>query len=142
MFEIDTEKKNTEELTKIAERIRPLVFNAADGIFRSYTVELLMNSIDYLVAAVWGSKKKGKLNKTQQEINQKTVAVITEIAQQLEFRELSTAQAFAIAYLIRELIISKVIYMAELARKQCLIEYGSEDMIHNIPNHVEPIGTA
>ena len=142
IFQINVKEGEIENLMKIARDIRPLICRIADNIFRSYTAELMANPTDYIVPAVWGGKKDGELAPSQKEIKQKIPSVIIEIAQLFEFRELSRAQAFAIGYLVRELIISKVIYMTELLKKQSIIEYGSEDPLSGILNRVEPVGTA
>ena len=142
IFQNNVEQKKPEKLSMIAQEIGPLIFQIADDIFRSYTFELLTNPIGYIVPAVWGATKEGELTSSQKEINKRILPEIEEIVQSFEFRELSDAQAFAIGYLVRELIISKVIYMTELLKHQGVIEYGSEPVADNILNHMEPIGTA
>ena len=101
-FKTMQNRKKSEELSRIAEEIGPLIFHIADDIFRSFTLELLTNPIDYIVPAVWGSKKGGELTSSQKKINQRILPAIKEIAQSFEFRELSNAQAFALGYLVRE----------------------------------------
>jgi hypothetical protein len=142
IFQNNDKQEKPEELSMIAREIGPLIFQIADDIFRSYSVELLASPIDYIVPAVWGAKKDGELTSFQKEINQKILLAVKEITQVFEFRELSNAQAFAIGYLIRELFISKIVFMTELLKHQSVIEYGSEPVADNILNHMEPIGTA
>jgi len=142
IFQNNVKQKESEGLSMIAQEIGPLIFQIADDIFRSYTFELLTNLTDHIVPAVWGAKKDGELTSSQREINQKILPVIKEIVQSFEFGELSDAQAFAIGYLVRELIISKIAYMTELLKHQRGIEYGSEPIADNILNHMEPVGTA
>ena len=142
IFQNNAKQQKSEELSRIAQEVGPLIFQIADDIFRSYTLELLANPIDYIVPAVWGARKTGELTSSQKEINLKILPVVKEIAQLFEFGELSDAEAFAIGYLVRELIISKVVYMTELLKHQSVIKCGSETITDSILNHVEPVGTA
>jgi len=115
---------------RISRVIGPLIDKTAEEIFISYKTRLLSEPIIYIVPAVWGAKKEGELEDTQKEINIKVIPVINELFDALRIRDLSGAQEFAIGFIIRGLIISKITYMIEAVRNR------------GIRMTKEPLGTA
>ena len=74
---------------------------------------MLNESNIYIVPAVWGAVKDGELTSIQKEIHARVYPVIREILNSLYQEEMSSAQKFAVGYLVRGLFISKTIYMIE-----------------------------
>ena len=105
-------------------------------------MKLLTEPLTYVVPAVWGAKKDGELTATQKEINRQIVPAIEQILESLQFKDMPGAQKFAIGFLVRGLIISKIAYMMETLKNHVTekIDSGQEDEYDL--EHLEPLGTA
>jgi len=134
-------KKDLQDLTKIAKIIGPLVDKKTEDILISYHKELLAEPVSYIVPAVWGAKKDGTLTASQKEIHKKIAPVISEIMDLLKLEELGEPQKFAIGFIIRGYIISKITYMIEMVKNQG-INIAVEDKKNNILDRIEPLGNA
>ena len=99
-------------------KIKEIIDKTTDTIFNSYRQKLLTEPITYIVPAVWGAKKDGKLTVTQKEINRKIVPMVSNIMAIFELEDINKAQRFAIGYLIRGLVTSKITYMIEASRNR------------------------
>ena len=99
-------------------KIKEIIDKTTDTIFNSYKEKLLTEPIIYIVPAVWGAKKDGKLTVTQKEINRKIVPMVSNIMAIFELEDINKAQRFAIEYLIRGLVTSKITYMIEASRNR------------------------
>ena len=97
-------------------RIKEIIDETTNAIFITYKEELLSEPITYIIPAVWGKIKQGKLTESQHEIFERIDSVITDIIELLEFKDLNDSQEFAIGYLIRGLIISKITYLIEASK--------------------------
>lgn len=142
LFSKKVKNEEPEDLTEIARVIGPLIDNTAMEIFVSYKMKLLTEPLTYIVPAVWGSKKDGELTPTQKEINRQIVPVIEQIFESLQFKGMTGAQKFAIGFLVRGLIVSKITYMMKTVKNQVTekIDSGQEDEYGL--EHLEPLGTA
>jgi len=103
----------SDNLLEIARQIGPLVDEATNKIFMDYRETLIKEPITYIVPAVWGAIKDGKLTKIQKEINHRFDPVVRQILQLLVPDTATPAQRYATAYLIRGLMISKITFMIE-----------------------------
>ena len=106
---------NGEDCSRIL-RIKEIIDNTTEDIFISYKNELLTEPITYIIPAVWGKIRYGKLTASQMEIYRTLDPAISDILEMLELDEISDSQGFAIEYLIRGLIISKITYLIEASR--------------------------
>ena len=97
-------------------KIKEIIDDTTNEIFISHKAEFMLEEITYIVPAVWGKIKHGKLTDTQLEINGKINDVITDIIQMLDLKDLNNLQEFAFEYLIRGLIISKITYLIEASK--------------------------
>lgn len=123
-------------------KIKEIIDKTTNMIFISYKEKLLTEPITYIVPAVWGERKDGKLTTIQMEINKKIVPTINSIMDLLELEDLNGAQRFAIGYLIRGLLISKIAYMIEAFRNQDFEENGSNNKESDLLRQIEPLGNA
>jgi len=105
--------KESDDVITFARTIEKLIDETSLEIFRKYNRTLLNESNIYIVPAVWGAVKDGELTSTQKEIHARVYPVIQQILDSLCQEEMSSAQKFAIGYLVRGLFISKTIYMIE-----------------------------
>jgi len=126
-------RKQHKDIMQIADIIGPLIEKAVWDIFVGYRAELLSEQITFVVPAIWGAKKDGELTSTQEAINEQVVPVIKRIFELLDIRGLDSSQEFALNYLIRGLIISKITYMIEAFRSRLkdrtLDEQGLKDAL-------------
>ncbi len=141
-FSKSTKNHEPEDVMKIARIIGPLVDKKVQEIFGEYKMKLLNEPITYIVPAVWGAKKDGELTATQKEINEQVVPVIIKIIESFQVRNLSGAQAFAIGFLTRGLIIAKITYMIEGVKNRVTNKNSSWEENTDILKDLEPLGTA
>jgi hypothetical protein len=106
-----------EESQKILKAKR-IIDDTANEIFLSHKKNLLSEPITYIIPAIWGEMKDGNLTSAQKEITEKIEPVISRLMRLFEFENLNKAQKFAVGYLIRGLIISKITYMIEALKNQ------------------------
>lgn len=142
IFGRSMKKKEPEDIMRMSKVIGPLIDDKINEIFTEYRRELLEEPITYIVPAIWGAKKDGELTETQKEMNRKIVQVIEETLKLLEIEALRETQKFAITYLIRGYMISKIAYMIEFSKNQNINE---ESIIKDnvIPlGNIEPLGNA
>jgi len=123
-------------------KIKEIIDKTTNMIFISYKEKLLTEPITYIVPAVWGERRDGKLTAIQKEINKTIVPTINSIMDILELEDLHGAQRFAIGYLIRGLLISKIAYMVEAFRNQGFKENGSNNKESDLLRQIEPLGNA
>jgi hypothetical protein len=106
-----------EESQKILKAKR-IIDNTANEIFLVHKKNLLFEPITYIIPAIWGEMRDGNLTDAQKEITELIEPVINRFMRLFEFENLTKAQKFAIGYLIRGLIISKITYMIEALKNQ------------------------
>ena len=99
-------------------KAKRVIDDTANDIFLSHKKNLLSEPITYIIPAIWGEVKDGKLSPAQMEITEKIEPVINRLMRLFEFENLDKAQKFAIGYLIRGLIIAKITYMIEALKNQ------------------------
>jgi hypothetical protein len=127
-------QKDPEDILKISRIVGPLIDKVAKEIFQSYAPELLMEPITHIVPAIWGVDRDSELTISQKEINRVTVPLVERVIHQFEFRELENEQKFAIGYFVRELLISKIIYMVSQLKNQGLIEHEFDNISKTLLN--------
>ena len=135
-------KEELEDFMGITKAIRPIIIMTAQEIFLSYRLKLLTEPIDYIVPAIWGAKKNGKLDSTQKEIAQKVVNVVEELFEILDLKNLNRAQELAIGFLIRSLFIAKITYLINGVKNMVIQKLHLESQDTNILSHLEWSGSA
>jgi hypothetical protein len=139
-FRKPPKQETAKDVTDLAKLIGPLVDELVNDIFLAYREILIAEPITYIVPAVWGAIKNERLSPEQQEINHKVVPVIHHIFGILQIGALDARQTFAIGFIIRGLIVSKITYMIEaLKNKLMSIDINKRDYL--IKN-MEPMGHA
>jgi hypothetical protein len=141
LFKRFKKKKEPRDLLEIAGEMGPLIDKLVMDLFLAHSRKLMTEPITYIVAAVWGATKGGVLDETQLEMHRLILPTVNKIFALLDLREISGEQSFAIGFLIRGYIISKVTYMIESFRNQVeglkVIEKPDEFMMN-----VKPMGSA
>ena len=139
-FREKNQKSSEAYVTDMAKTIGPLLDDLANNIFFTYRDILIAEPITYIVPAVWGAAKDTNLSKDQREINLRVVPVIQQVFEILNIENLSDAQTFAIGFIVRGLIISKITYMIEaLKNKLVSLDVHKQDPLIK---DIEPMGHA
>ena len=129
-----------EDLLKIARNVETIVDQAANQVFSRFGPHLLDREITFIVPAVWGANKKGGLTEEQKRIHLLVFPYIQEAISAFDIQELRPAQKFAMGYLLRSLVISKIVFMLEASHRWQL-EREKQDR-DNPLEHLEPMGSA
>lgn len=141
LFGKSKKKKEPPDVLEIAGAIGPLIDKLAMDLFLAHSRKLMTEPITYIVAAVWGATKGGVLDATQQEMHRLVLPSVKKAVELLGLKELNEAQSFAIGFLIRGYIISRVTYMIESFRNRA----GDLNMVEKPDAYmmsVKPLGTA
>jgi hypothetical protein len=135
-------RKQHKDIMQIADIIGPMIEKAVWDIFVGYRVELLSEEITFIIPAIWGAKKDGELTATQKAINEKIAPVINRIFELLDIRDMDSSQEFALNYLIRGLIVSKITYMVEAFRSRLKDRTPDEQGLNDALLRFKPQGNA
>jgi len=130
------------ELMTRVERMGTLIDQVAVDVFQAFVTELLSRPITYIIPAVWGTKKNGELTSAQKQMNNMIAPVIEDIFKTIDTASLDKSQQFAVGYLIRGLMISKITYMIEKMKNQLIEKIISDYRRNELLSDAEPIGTA
>ncbi len=110
--------KNCDEGSKAVLKIKEIIDETTDSIFVLFKDQLLSNHITYIVPAVWGKLRQEELNRDQRNIYRTIETMVSDVVEIMDFNEISEAQRFAIEYLIRGLVISKITYLIASHKKE------------------------
>jgi hypothetical protein len=136
------EQKEPQDLLEIAGAIGPLIDKLVMDLFLAHSQKLMMEPITYIVPAVWGATKGGVLDETQQEMHRLILPSVNKIFELLDLKGLSGSQSFAVGFLIRGYIISKITYMIESFRNQVEGVTINNQKPDEFMMNVKPLGTA
>jgi len=131
---------HSEENKKCILKIKDCIDETASMIFATHMKKLLSEPITYILSAVWG-KKHGQLSVSQKEINWELDPLIDEVIMLFEFDEINESQRFALEYLIRGLVISKVTYLIESFKNRSRDAQKIDDPNSNLLDQLEELGT-
>ncbi|MFH1139587.1 MAG: hypothetical protein V1816_26210 [Pseudomonadota bacterium] len=135
------ESLEVEDFLSIARPLEELFDTMVSGIFSRHCLHLLNQEIAYIVPAVWGAAKEGELSPEQKEIHREVIPMIRQAFALLGLRNLNPAQEFALGYVLRSLIVTKMIYMIE-ASKRRQAEENVGITAHDGLLDMEPMGRA
>ncbi|MBF0530854.1 MAG: hypothetical protein HQK55_16615 [Deltaproteobacteria bacterium] len=136
------DQKESGDVLSLANRMSSLIDKTAWDIFSTYRLELLAESIAYIVPAIWGARKDGELTPVQKAINDHVEPIIKEIFTSLSIKGMDKPQEFALSFLIRGLIISKITYMIEAFRNRLNEQAFDEQKLKEALTNIKPHGTA
>ena len=124
------------DLLGLAKSVESMIDDLTNNIYNRYSAFLLDHDITYIVPAVWGASKQGELTEDQKEIHREVAPVLTQAMAELDIKGLTPAQEFALGYIIRSLIITKIVYMLEATKRH------QADQAPPFLSDVEPVGRA
>jgi hypothetical protein len=94
-----------------------MIDNLTNKVYSEYGGFLLDRDITYIVPAVWGATKQGELTQDQKDIHAEVAPVLSRALAELNIQNLTPQQSFALGYILRSLIITKIVYMLEATRR-------------------------
>ena len=112
------ESLEVEDFLSIARPLEELFDAMVSRVFSRHCLHLLNQEIPYIVPAVWGAAKDGELTSEQKEIHREVVPMLRQAFSLLGLKNLSPAQEFALGYVLRSLIVTKMIYMIEASKRR------------------------
>ena len=134
--------RNEEDVFAVAQQVESLLDSLVARIFSQYKYELLDQKITFIVPAVWGAVKDGQLTDVQKSIHQEVLAPLNEALSILDFKEISLAQDFAVGYMLRSLIVTKLVYMIEASRRQRAESRLAEELESDPLGGMDTVGSA
>lgn len=111
-------KKQEKQDTAVTDAIGVLIEKSTWEIFLKYRNELLAEDITYIVPAVCGAERNSELTPLQEEIHGLITPNIQEIFRKLEIHETMDDHSFAVRYIVRSMIITKIIFIIESFRNK------------------------
>jgi hypothetical protein len=141
-FAKNRSQKEPQDIMKIANIIGPLLDGVVHDIFIAYRMELLSEPITYIVPAVWGAKKEGDLTPVQKDIYARVTPAINKAFDSLQMGNLRSDQEFALNFLIRGIVISKITYMIEAFRSRLNERSLDEQSLKEALLRFKPVGNA
>ena len=146
LFTKEKPKEIVAEIMSISGVIGPMIDKSVNQIFMKYSIDLLQKPITYIVPAVWGSAISGELTPVQKQIYGEISPLINNVILHFQFKSSEQAQIFAVAYLVRALLISKLTYMVDAVRHANLpgkktVQSDNNYMISGLAG-MKPIGNA
>lgn len=136
---MESEGIKFDEQLEVMRNARTEIDTLTRKIFISHCARLVLEPISYIVDAVWGAKKDGKLTSDQKDINNKVEPVVKKMEPLLNFDALEASQKYAIQYIIRELIITRLVFMVEMLKEK-VGSSGESDRIDL--EKIDPLGHA
>ena len=113
-FKIGKSKEDDSNVITVSNKIDSCINAIALEIFSSYKNELLSAQREFIFSAVWGFNRDKELTKSQNDIYNRINRVILTISEILGIDNLKKSQRVVIEYLVRNLIIMKLLFMIEL----------------------------
>ena len=107
---------DAQDILSIARKCAPAVDQTALRIFERHGPKIMQSGNTYLVHAIWGVRDGTRLDRSQELIHREFEASRNLVLKALALGGLSEAQEYALGYLIRDLAITKLAYMAEKAK--------------------------
>jgi hypothetical protein len=130
------------DVTRLGKSMGDRIDCLAHEIFVSHRSVLFFEHATYIVPAVWGAKKEGALTGVQKDINNRVEPVIRELLDGLGLANPTEEQKFAVEFMIRGLLITKITYMLELGKNMGLAPVDKNRKDKHPLTDIEPLGRA
>lgn len=136
-------KRKQQAVNSISQIINPLIDRVCDEVMLEHRGMLIKEDPSFIVYAVWGAGKQEGLNDIQWAINKKVLPVINAVLAELAIKDLDPDQQYAIEYLLRGLIITKLLFMTEMLKNRIFMNSaGSYQELARKLATLEPEGSA
>jgi hypothetical protein len=133
----------SEDILATARKMEGIIDQVASRVFVEFKSDLINEKITFIIPAVWGAAKDADLTPVQARIHQMIAEPMLEVLSQIDLERLEPSQSFAVSYIVRSLMVSKIVYMIEASKRQ-LAEYQrqNEDDAQNPLAGSKPMGRA
>ena len=108
-------RESGQEVLAIARKCGPAMDQLALRVFEQHGPKIMQSDNTFLVHAIWGVRQGASPDRTQELIHREFEATHKIVTRALGLTGLSEAQQYALDYLIRDLAITKLVYMAQKA---------------------------
>ena len=136
-------KNRPKPITELARVVGDITDNLAQDIFSRFGDILGTEQITYVVPAIWGTSEKGEIDQVQRQIYALVVPAMKKILGILSLKGLSPSQDFAVEFIIRGLIVSKITYMVTVAfHPSSKRKNAGDDPRNSLLAQMEPQGHA
>jgi hypothetical protein len=115
-------KQWNQDFRRITKVVRPMIFDNVKFMFSQFEEQIITNSIEYIIFAIWGPMPENRLDKCQQFMYMNAQALVMKAVDALEIDNLDGAQGFYLAFLIREIIVHKIITLRAIAMEKISFE--------------------
>lgn len=136
-------REEKSDVTRLGKSMGDRIDRLAHEIFVTHRSVLFFEHATYIVPAVWGAKKEGGLTAVQKDINSRVEPVVRELMMDLGLEDPSDEQKFAVEFMLRGLLITKITYMLELGKNMGLapVDKNQKEKKHPLTD-MEPWGRA
>jgi hypothetical protein len=117
-FKKHSQDRPKESMYDISGVVNPAIENVCLNIFSDYRDILMNEDHEFVVHAVWGKGKEKELSDIQKSIHERALPVISSALRELKVEELGVSQRYAIGYILRGLIITKILFMVEMLKNK------------------------
>lgn len=105
-----------------------MIHHATWEVFRTFHESLLQRPSTYVVPAVWGEDTGNEgLDETQAAIHRILTPVLDRMEGMFENRSLGDRGRLSLEYLIRGLLVHRILYMVEYYRNRAFASAGPEE---------------
>lgn len=125
-------KSSSQDPSLKAKDISKLIEKKINDIFYKHHILFLDKDNDFIVFSVWGARMDGELTTFQKETGADITLFINDIIKLLNLENKNEDLKFAIGYLIRDTLISKLVYMTEFLRSR--LEKGKDNQNYGTAN--------
>ena len=132
----------TDASLRLAKLIGPEIDRMANEIFLLYTRRQDLNPTTHIIAAVWGNKANETLDELQQYIVQKVTFKVQKILAMITSDQTDSSQTFAMEFVVKGLLITKVLYMLEVLKSKMEKDVNVGGTQHESLESIDPIGHA
>ncbi len=106
--------ESPEETGDVTKTMGLLINNAAKDVFLTNKMTLLEEPLTYIVPAVWGVVKDGTITEEQRRMHETLEPTVREVLRLFSYDRLTDSQKHAASFIVRDLIVSKVVYMIQI----------------------------
>lgn len=136
-------KRKEQAINGICRTINPMIDRVCDEVMLEHKDSLIKEEPSFVVYAVWGAGREEGLTEIQSAINRKVLPVINSVISELDIKDLDPDQQYAIEYLIRGLVITKLLFMTEMLKNRIFLNSAGsyQELIKKLAS-LEPMGNA
>lgn len=142
LFTWKGKNSGSEPLMSRAQSIGPSIDDVTNSIFVQHSSKLIHEPITYIIPGVWGGNDLKELDSVQESIYEETEIAVEKIMEVFGTDSFEDSQKFALEYMIKGLIISKITFMVEVLKNKFSGQYQNGWNSNSTLDKIDPIGRA